>query len=271
MTPKGTLIAVGGSEERNTESQGRLDVLKRIITEMKGKKTHLELITTASGIPRQIAKEYKAAFEHIGVKSLGIMHLKTKKDADKKEVIERLKNCDGLMFSGGNQEKLSEVFLETQALEMLNTRYQNEKDFVIAGTSAGAMAQSKKMINGGTPAEAVKRGKALMMEGLGFIDSAIIDSHFVNRGRFGRLMVAVAEYPKLLGIGISEDTGVIIKAERYLEIIGSGEVVLINGNELRYNSLENKNYSGLNIEHMIFHLLSAGTKYDMQTGRMMEK
>ncbi|MBK9554305.1 MAG: cyanophycinase [Chitinophagales bacterium] len=268
MTPKGTLIAVGGSEERNTESQGKLDVLKRIIKEMKGQQTRLELVTTASGIPRQIAKEYKAAFEHIGIKSLGIMHLKTKKDADKKDILERLKKCDGLMFSGGNQEKLSEVFLDTTALDILKHRYQNEKEFVIAGTSAGAMAQSEKMINGGTPSEAVKRGKAMMMAGLGFIDNAIIDSHFVNRGRFGRLMVAVAEHPKLTGIGISEDTGVIIKEERHLEIIGSGEVVIIDGHELRYNSLDNKEYSGLNIEHMIFHLLSAGMHYDLKTRKM---
>lgn len=268
MTPKGTLIAVGGSEERTTESQGKLDVLKRIVAEMKGRDTRLELVTTASGIPRQIAKEYKAAFEHIGIHSLGIMHLKTKNDANKKEIVARLKKCDGLMFSGGNQEKLSEVFLDTQALDILQHRYQNEKDFVIAGTSAGAMAQSGKMINGGTPSEAVKRGKAMMMSGLGFINNAIIDSHFVNRGRFGRLMVAVAEHPKLTGIGISEDTGVIIKEERYLEIIGSGEVVIIDGQELRYNSLDNKEYSGLNIEHMIFHLLSAGMQYDLKTRKM---
>ena len=268
MTPKGTLIAVGGSEERTTESQGKLDVLKRIVKEMKGRDTRLELVTTASGIPRQIAKEYKAAFEHIGIHSFCIMHLKTKNDANKKDILARLKKCDGLMFSGGNQEKLSEVFLDTQALDILHHRYQNEKDFVIAGTSAGAMAQSGKMINGGTPSEAVKRGKAMMMSGLGFINNAIIDSHFVNRGRFGRLMVAVAEYPKLTGIGISEDTGVIIKEERYLEIIGSGEVVIIDGQELRYNSLDNKEYSGLNIEHMIFHLLSAGMQYDLKMRKM---
>lgn len=268
MIPKGTLIAVGGSEERNIESQGKFDVLKRIIQEMKGLETRLELVTTASGIPRQIAKEYKAAFEHIGIKSLGIMHLKTKNDANKKDIINRLKKCDGVMFSGGNQEKLSEVFLETQALEILQQRYQNESDFVIAGTSAGAMAQSGKMINGGTPAEAVKRGKAIMMSGLGFINNAIIDSHFVNRGRFGRLMVAVAEHPKLTGIGISEDTGIIIKAGQHLEIIGSGEVVIIDGQELRYNSLDNKEYSGLNIEHMIFHLLSAGMHYDLKSRKM---
>lgn len=268
MTPKGTLIAVGGSEERNTNSQDKLNVLKRIIQEMKGRDTRLELVTTASGIPRQIAKEYKAAFEHIGIKSLGIMHLKSKSDASKKDILDRLNKCDGLMFSGGNQEKLSEVFLNTEALNILMYRYQHESDFVIAGTSAGAMAQSGKMINGGTPSEAVKRGKALMIAGLGFINNAIIDSHFVNRGRFGRLMVAVAEHPTLTGIGISEDTGIIIREERHLEIIGSGEVVIIDGQELRYNSLDNKSYSGLNIEHMIFHLLSAGMHYDLKSRKL---
>lgn len=271
MTPKGKLIAVGGSEERNTESKARLDVLKRIVKEMKGRQSHIELITTASGIPRQIAEEYKAAFAHIGIRELGIMHVRSRRDADKKEMLRRVQACDGIMFSGGNQEKLSEVFIGTSFLDIMKERYRSEKEFVIAGTSAGAMAQSARMINGGTPAEAVKRGKAMMMDGLGFIESAIIDSHFVNRGRFGRLMVAVAEFPKLTGIGISEDTGVIITKERYLEVIGSGEVVIIDGHALRYNSLESNEYHGLNIEHMIFHLLSKGTCYDMAEHRFVVK
>ncbi|MFN0274549.1 MAG: cyanophycinase [Chitinophagales bacterium] len=269
MIPKGKLIAIGGSEERNTETENKLAVLSRMIDEMKGRDTHLELVTTASGIPKQIAKEYAEAFSHIGVRNFGVLPIKSKKDAGKKEYLERISSADGLMFSGGNQTKLSQVFLETEFLQILKRRYQQEEDFVIAGTSAGAMAQSEKMINGGAPSEAVKRGKALMMDGMGFISKAIIDSHFVNRGRFGRLMVAVAEFPQLTGIGISEDTAVMIKEERYLEVFGSGEVVLIDGSELKYNSLDEKNYTGLNIEHMIFHILSAGMCYDMQEKRMM--
>lgn len=268
MPSKGKLIAVGGSEERNIESQDKLDVLKRIIAEMGGNNARIELITTASGIPRQIAKEYKEVFAYLGAKNIETMHLKSSRDADKKDILQRIKDTDGIMFSGGNQEKLSQVFLETEFLDILKNRYKNETGFVIAGTSAGAMAQSEKMINGGTPSEAVRRGRAIMMNGLGFIDTAIIDSHFVNRGRFGRLMVAIAEFPQLTGIGISEDTGVIISDDRYLEIIGSAEVVIMDGSELKFNSVDG-NHSSLNIERMIFHILSKGMRYDMQEKRML--
>lgn len=269
MTPKGKLIAIGGSEERNTETENKLSVLNRMVKEMQGKETHLELITTASGIPKQIAKEYTEVFAHIGIKNFGVLPIKTKKETGNKDFLKRILAADGIMFSGGNQTKLSQVFSDTEFLEILKQRYREEEDFVIAGTSAGAMAQSEKMINGGAPADAVKRGKALMMEGLGFLDKAIIDSHFVNRGRFGRLMVAVAEFPQMTGIGISEDTAVIIKEERYLEVFGSAEVVIMDASELRYNSLDEKNYSGLNIEHMIFNILSAGMCYDLMEKKMI--
>jgi cyanophycinase len=125
------------------------------------------------------------------------------------------------------------------------------------------------MINGGAPSEALIRGKALMIQGLGFISKAIIDSHFVNRGRFGRLMVAVAEHPEMTGIGISEDTGVIIREERYLEIIGNGLVVFMDGSELEYNSIKEGSGEMLNLERMIFHLLSKGMGYDMKEKKVV--
>jgi len=262
--PKGKLIAVGGAEHRDHIEQEKLEVLRRVLQEMKGKDTVLEIIPTASGIPKQIAKEYTDAFGTLGCKAARVMNIRRQKEAEKKEFLERIRTCDGIMFSGGNQTRLSEIFLGTEFLSILKDRYHNDSDFVIAGTSAGAMAQSGHMINGGAPADALMRGKALMIEGLGFIDNAIIDSHFVNRGRFGRLMVAVAEHPEMTGIGISEDTAVIITENRYLEIIGTGLVVIMDGSELRTNTIAEQSGEMLNLERMIFHLFSKGKRYDMQ-------
>jgi len=200
MAPRGKLIAIGGAENRNHFEKEKLDVLARILKEMQGGNTVIEIIPTASGIPTQVGREYDKAFHSLGCKDAAVMNIRRKKDAEKKDFLLRIKNCDGIMFSGGNQARLSEIFLGTEFLEILKHRYQTEPDFVIAGTSAGAMAQSGKMINGGAPTEALIRGKALMINGLGFINNAIIDSHFVNRGRFGRLMVAVAEHPEMIGI-----------------------------------------------------------------------
>ncbi|HMU70349.1 MAG TPA: cyanophycinase [Chitinophagales bacterium] len=269
MIPKGRLIAVGGAEHRDHIEQDKLEVLRRILQEMRGPDTVLEIIPTASGIPKQIAREYTDAFGTLGCKATRIMNIRKQKDAQKKEFLDRLRSCDGIMFSGGNQTLLSETFLGTEFLDILKSRYINEPGFVIAGTSAGAMAQSGSMINGGAPAEALMRGKALMIEGLGFTNNSIIDSHFVNRGRFGRLMVAVAEHPQLTGIGISEDTAVIIKEDRYLEIIGTGLVVIMDGTELRLNNITNNKGEMVNLERMIFHLLSKGRHYDMQERKVI--
>ncbi len=264
MTPRGKLIAIGGAENRNHFEKEKLDVLARILKEIKGKDTVIEIIPTASGIPTQVGREYDKAFHSLGCKDAMVMNIRKKKDAEKKDFLMRIKNCDGIMFSGGNQTRLSEIFLGTEFLEILKHRYQTEPNFVIAGTSAGAMAQSGKMINGGAPTEALIRGKALMIDGLGFINNAIIDSHFVDRGRFGRLMVAVAEHPEMIGIGISEDTAVVITEERYLEIIGNGLVVIMDGTQLQYNSVKEGKGKMLNLENMIFNLFSKGMGYDMK-------
>jgi cyanophycinase len=265
MSSRGKLIAIGGAENRNHFEKEKLDVLARILKEMKGRNTVIEIIPTASGIPTQVGREYDKAFHSLGCKDAAVMNIRKKSDTEKKDFLLRIKNCDGIMLTGGNQTRLSEIFCGTEFLEILKHRYKTEPNFVIAGTSAGAMAQSGKMINGGAPTEALIRGKALMIEGLGFINNAIIDSHFVDRGRFGRLMVAVAEHPEMTGIGISEDTAVVITEERYLEIIGNGLVVIMDGTQLQHNSVKEGKGKMLNLENMIFNLFSKGMGYDMKT------
>lgn len=268
--PKGKLIAVGGAEERsNRVSKGKLEVLRRILREIAGKNSNIEIITTASGIPNQIGREYEEAFSYLGCPNARHMNIRNRRDTEKREFIARIENCNGIMFSGGNQSKLSEVFTGTEILDIMKRRFHGEPGFVIAGTSAGAMAQSELMINGGTPVETLKRGKAQLKQGLGFISTAIIDSHFINRGRFGRLVVAVAEHPALTGIGISEDTGVIIRENRFLEVIGSNQVILVDGRALKYNSAAFRTERTINLEHIIFHLFSKGIQFDLEQGKMM--
>ncbi|HET8964307.1 MAG TPA: Type 1 glutamine amidotransferase-like domain-containing protein, partial [Chitinophagales bacterium] len=149
MIPKGKLIAVGGAEERsNRVSKGKLEVLRRILREISGKNPVIEIITTASGIPNQIGKEYEDAFNYLGCTNSKHMAIRNRRDAEKKEFISRIKSCDGIMFSGGNQTKLSEVFLDSEILEIMMQRFQAEEGFVIAGTSAGAAVMSKMMITG---------------------------------------------------------------------------------------------------------------------------
>jgi cyanophycinase len=165
------------------------------------------------------------------------------------------------MFSGGNQLRLSVTDGGTEFLAIMKRRYMNE-DFVIAGTSAGAMAMSKTMIYEGNATRAHLKGEVKITTGLGFIDSVIIDSHFEKRGRFGRLAQAVATNPSLIGIGLGEDTGMLITEGDKMEAIGSGLVVIIDGHDILHNNIGDiPDGNPISIENLKVHFCEKGNGY----------
>jgi len=169
------------------------------------------------------------------------------------------------MFSGGNQSRLREMFGESDFLDRMMQRYYAEPNFVIAGTSAGAMAMSQHMIRGGSVPDALLKGAVKMGAGLGLLPAAIIDSHFVKRGRFGRLIESVALHPKLIGIGLGEDTGVLITEGNMVETIGSNLVIILDGHKIQHNNAASaKKGTVLSIENVTMHVLAKGNVYDMR-------
>ena len=167
------------------------------------------------------------------------------------------------MFTGGNQLRLSTIFGGTEILNILNDRYLHE-DFIIAGTSAGAMAMSNTMIYQGSSSQALLKGEVKITTGLAFIKNVIIDSHFDKRGRFGRLATAVASNPACIGIGLGEDTGVLITEGRYLEIIGSTHVTIVDGHEIKHSNIADlQDGSPITIENLKAHFLTKGNRYDL--------
>ena len=279
--PLGKLIPVGGAEkrleERKTPQQmlepaNQLAVLARVLAESKGKNTRIEVVTTASSIPEVVGNEYLYSFESLGCTSIGIMNIRTRKQALQKEYLERVEKADVVYFSGGNQIKITRAFANTPLLELLVERYYTDKDFIIAGTSAGAMAMSSAMIFEGTSKEALMKGKAKITEGLSLLSRSIIDTHFVNRNRTGRLMVGVAEYQDHIGIGLAEDTGVIITQGRFLECIGSGQVCLIDGNELTISQMQSYNENEpLHFQRMIHHIMMNGQRFDVKERAFLQE
>ncbi len=271
--PKGKLIAVGGAEhkgnEENTGEQHRsnlnfieLGILKTIEDEAGGPMARIEIITTASQIPYEVGENYLDAFGKIGCMNLGLMHIRNRSDAQQTEYLERLKKCDAIMFSGGNQMRLSSVFGGTEFLKILLNRYQNEEDFLIAGTSAGAMAMSNTMIYEGNAARAHLKGEVKMTAGLGFVEGVIIDSHFEKRGRFGRLAQAVATNPQCIGIGLSEDTGMLIKGGNFMQAIGSGLVIIIDGFDIKHSNIADiPDGNPISIENLKVHFCEHGNGY----------
>lgn len=273
--PQGKLIAVGGNEDKGTYPNPRtrrkyylnffeLGILKRIVTESGRANPRIEVVTTASMIPQEVGPIYLASFAMLHCDNVGVMDIRTPDDARQPEYVARLRAADVVMFSGGNQARLREMFADTEFLDVLAQRYRAEPDFVVAGTSAGAMAMSRHMIRGGSVPDALLKGAVKMGPGLGLCPAAIIDSHFVKRGRFGRLIEAVALHPQLIGIGLGEDTGVLITGGRHIETIGSNLVIILDGHDIAHNNAAAaKKGTTLSIENVKLHVLAKGDVYDM--------
>ena len=270
--PKGKLIAVGGAEDKGTDLEAgevyrsnlnffELGILRRVVQEAGGPGAKIEIITTASTIPMEVGENYRNAFGKIGCENVDIMHVRTRQDTLNKEYLQRIKTCDAVMFSGGNQLRLSVTDGGTEFLAIMKRRYMNE-NFLIAGTSAGAMAMSKTMIYEGNATRAHLKGEVKITTGLGFVDPVIIDSHFEKRGRFGRLAQAVATNPSCIGIGLGEDTGMLITEGDKMEAIGSGLVVIIDGHDILHNNIGDiPDGNPISIENLKVHFCEKGNGY----------
>jgi cyanophycinase len=270
--PKGKLIAVGGAEDKGTDLEKgeihrnnlnffELGILRRIVEEAGGSDSRIEVITTASLIPDQVGQNYLHAFGKIGCNNIGIMSIRDRSEAVNQDYIDRILNANAIMFSGGNQMRLTATFGGTSFLKILLTRYQKE-NVVIAGTSAGAMAMSNTMIYEGNADVAHLKGQVKITTGLGFIDDVIIDSHFEKRGRFGRLAQAVATNPSCIGIGLGEDTGMLITEGNKMEAIGSGLVMIVDGHDIRHSNIADiPEGNPISIENLKVHFCEKGNGY----------
>ena len=269
---KGKLIAVGGAEDQGTDLERgqisrnnlnffELGILRRIVEEAGGPTVRIEIVTTASIIPNEVGENYLNAFGKISCTNVGLMHIRNRQDAVKDEYLERIRHCDAVMFSGGNQLRLSATFGGTNFLDILLDRYQHE-NFVVAGTSAGAMAMSNTMIYEGNATQAHLKGEVKITTGLGFIDDVIVDSHFEKRGRFGRLAQAIATNPQCIGIGLGEDTGMLILEGNKMEAIGSGLVIIIDGHEIGHSNIADiPDGNPISIENLKVHFCEKGNGY----------
>lgn len=272
MKPKGKLIAIGGAEDKGTETDNgeihrpnlnffELGILRRIVEETGGPRSNIQIITTASMIPYEVGNNYLNAFGKIGCTQVGVMHIRNREDAMKAEYLDVIRRCDGVMFSGGNQMRLSTIFGGTDFLQILQDRYEND-EFLVAGTSAGAMAMSNTMIYEGNATRAHLKGEVKITTGLGFMGDVIFDSHFEKRGRFSRLAQAVATNPSCVGIGLGEDTGMLITEGNKMEAVGSGLVIIIDGRHIRHTNVADIPAGNpISIENLLVHFCEKGNGY----------
>lgn len=282
MNIQGKLIIIGGAVDKGSFTETELDknatnnlnffetgILKRILVESKHKElSRIEIITTASKIPKEIGPEYVKAFNSLGAKNVDVLYIEKREQAMDPEILERLKAADVVMLTGGDQLRLTSILGGTPFHDILLDKYRNE-EFIYAGTSAGAAAASNNMIYQGSSSEALLKGEVKITSGLGFIDNVVIDTHFVQRGRIGRLFQSVVGNPKVLGIGLGEDTGLLITHNNRMEAIGSGLVILVDGREIKDTNLtEVELGQPISISHLVTHVMSKYDTFDLDTYKM---
>lgn len=265
-SPPGILIAIGGNEDKEND----IEVIRAIVDVLESKKLTIEVITTASEIPEETGKSYMKAFDIIGVKDANIMHIKNREDAERVKYVDRIKKANIVYFAGGDQLKITSILGGSMILETIIKKYRSEK-CVIAGTSAGASALSDVMVYEGKSQEALTKGTVQITAGIGLVTNMAIDSHFIKRGRFSRLMEVVACNPGHIGLGLGEDSGVIIREGRMLEAIGNGLIVIFDGQHIKYSNVSKIDMGdAIAVENVIVHTLVKGYGYDLQSRRYIK-
>ncbi|MFC0603785.1 cyanophycinase [Winogradskyella pulchriflava] len=268
---KGTLIPIGGNEDKGIEADEMYTlefidegILYHVVKEAGGTDANIVVIPTASSIPVEVGENYLTAFNTLGCKNVEVLDIRSIEDSETDRAKTLIKNANCVMFSGGDQSKIADKIGGTTIHKILLKRYKNESGFVIAGTSAGAMAMAKQMIAGGSASESFIKGAVKMYKGLSLIPELIIDTHFVKRGRFGRISEAIAQYPKLIGLGLAEDTGLIIK-DNCFEVIGSGMVIVFDGRKIKHNNHSVlKVGTPMSLTNMKTHILSNGDRFNIK-------
>lgn len=273
---KGTLIPIGGNEDKGNEENEQYTkefvsegILYHVVKEAGGTDANIVIIPTASSIPVEVGESYLDAFSTLGCKNISVLDIRSKEDSEKETSIKLISEANCVMFSGGNQSKITDKIGGTTIHKILANRYKNETGFVIAGTSAGAMAMANEMIAGGSAAEAFIKGAVTMYKGLSLIPELIIDTHFIRRGRFGRQSEAVAKHPNLIGLGLAEDTGMIIKNGNHCTVIGSGMVIVFDGSKLTHNNEKVlKEGTPMTMANLTVHVLSNGDNYEIKNRKV---
>ena len=282
QTPKGKIVAIGGNVDKGSIPLPKAEhlrqgvrffengILKRIHDELFGPATRIEIITSASLIPEEMGQAYVNAFQLLNCDNVGVLHIQSREDAERPDTLDRLRKTYGVMFTGGNQNRIARIFYKTKALEILKRRYLEEEKFLISGTSAGAMALCKIMIKGSAGLRHILKGNVHLGKGIGLLKEIVIDTHFVDRRRFPRLIETIAADPKLIGVGLGEDTGILISGGEHIETIGSGLVVVMDGrNMLENNYRKLHNGEPICMENIIMHILPRGKAFLMNSGELI--
>lgn len=254
----GNLIIIGGAEDK----EGDKEILKRVAKYIDPEKEKLIIATIATEYPEKSYQNYKNVFSNLGIKNIDKLDISTREDAFNKKNVELINNSNLLFFTGGDQLRITSMIGGSPVYDAVKELCTNGG--LIAGTSAGASVMSDTMIVQGEDDESPHKCTLKMSPGLGLVNNIIIDQHFAQRGRIGRLLTAIAQNPEVLGIGIDEDTAIVVSDKGTAEVIGSGAVYFIDGSSIDYSNVSEQ-YSDevLSMFNVKLHVLKEGNRFNL--------
>lgn len=252
---RGTLVIIGGHEDK----EGARDILREV-ARLNGDRP-LVIATLASHTREGYFESYQQGFADLGVGPLRELYLDERDDALQADTLDILAGAGGIFFSGGDQLRITSLLAQTPLDDRVRALY--DAGGVIAGTSAGASVLCETMLVSGHSDETYRVGEVQMAPGLGFMQGVLIDQHFAERGRMGRLLGAVALNPRALGIGLDEDTAIVVRGTTF-EVIGQGGVYVIDGAAVTHSNVAEAHAGdALSLHGTVLHVLSAGDQFDL--------
>jgi cyanophycinase len=274
--PKGVLLAIGGREDKgeielseeqakNTDFESE-EILKYFIDELKGNDPMVLVVPTASTEPEAISKDYIKVFNKLGISNVEILDIRTRTDARNPENCKLVERAAGIMFTGGDQLRLTAILGGSPVLQLMKERYTYDEGLIIAGTSAGATAMSTPMIYEGETQGGYIKGDVRITTGLEFLKNVAIDTHFIQRGRIIRISQCIATNPGCIGIGLEEDTAICVTKGNEIKVLGTGLVTIVDGLGITETNIhEIKTGQAFSVRDMRVHLLAEGDRYTLPT------
>ena len=263
VTAKGPLVAIGGAEDKTS----RADILRRVLALSPAEAPVVGVITTASSIPDDVFEGYVSVFSEIGAGEVLDIRIRDRKDSASDRFVDMIRRSDVIFMSGGDQMRLTNVLGASRALSAIRTRL--EEGAVVAGTSAGAACQSQTMVYGGPADDSLRKGAVKMSAGFGLVSGVVMDTHFLERGRFSRLMEVGATNPECLGVGLGEDAAVFFDGN-LIRAFGPGHVILVDSSQITgSNVFDLEDGEAVTVSNVIMHALVDGYAYSIADRRVL--
>ena len=259
----GPVMVIGGAEDKLRHKA----ILSRFAKFAAGADGHVVVISTASSLGEEATERYRELFADLGIGRVSGLRPEERTEANDAGAAKLLAEATGVFLTGGNQSRLTQVIGGTKLAAGLLLAH--DRGAVLAGTSAGASAMASHMVAFGQSGPTPKNRMVQLSAGLGILQDVVIDQHFEQRGRVGRLLALVAQSPSLLGIGVDEDTCAIVHADRTLHVMGKGAVTVVDGAHVKTDAFQGKGYRPLMVSGAVLHSLPAGYWFDLRARTLL--